>query len=147
MSLRKAVGAVIEKNGKYLLGHKVLVPKYNIRLDEWGFLRGGVEEGESEEVALLRELKEETHSDSYKIIKSLGSFEFEFPDILKKKSRHKGQNNKMFLVEFTGDKSEIKPDGIEMDKLEWFTPEEVLNKLKFRNSKDFFRKNVLEINH
>lgn len=145
MRVRKAVGAIIEKNGKYLLAHKVLVPKYNIKLDEWDFPRGGIEGDASEEKALMRELKEETGSESYKIIKPLGSFEFEYPEELKAKSYHQMQRNKMFLVEFDGNNNELKPDGVEINKLEWFTEEGVLDMLHFKVSKDFFKEHILGI--
>jgi len=144
LKVRKAVGAVIEKDGKYLLVHKVLIPKHNIPLDEWGFSRGGIDEGEGIKEALMRELKEETGSDSYKITEELGSFSFEFPENLKKKSRHEAQTNTIFLVEFTGDESELKPDGVEINELKWFSAEEALKIMAFDEQKEFFRKNVLK---
>ena len=144
LKVRKAVGAVIEKDGKYLLVHKTLIPKHNIPLDEWGFSRGGIEEGEDIKDALMRELKEETGSDSYKIIKELGSFKFEFPENLKKKSRHEAQINTIFLAEFTGDESELKPDGVEINELKWFSAEDALEIMAFDEQKDFFREKVLK---
>jgi len=142
-SIRKAVGAVIRRNGEYLIAHKVLIPRYKIPLDEWGFPRGGIEEGEDIEKALIRELKEETGSDSYKIIERLGEFRFEFPENLKKVSRHQAQTNIIYLVDFLGDESELKPDGVEIEDLKWVGPDELLEMIAFEEQKEFFRKKVL----
>jgi putative (di)nucleoside polyphosphate hydrolase len=70
MKIRKAVGAVVFQNDEYLLVHKVksINGKANIA-GHWDFPKGGVEESDRDfEAAIIRELKEETGSDNYRII-------------------------------------------------------------------------------
>ena len=145
MKVRKAVGAIIKKDSRFLLCHKILIPKYNLKMDEWNFLRGGIEEGEDLKKALMRELEEETNTNKFKIIKHIGPFQFEFPETVKKITKHQAQTNEMFLVEFYGDEDELKPDNVEIDKLEWFTEEEVLSKLRYNEAKTFFKEKVLPL--
>ncbi|HCI78553.1 MAG TPA: hypothetical protein DHW02_02555 [Ktedonobacter sp.] len=70
--IRKAVGAIITYNNEYLLVHKVKIMNglqgtVNIP-GIWDFPKGGMKASETPIDAILRELREETSSQSYRII-------------------------------------------------------------------------------
>ncbi|MDO8621077.1 MAG: NUDIX hydrolase [Candidatus Levybacteria bacterium] len=77
MKTRICVVAVIEKDGKILMGNKArdIGPYPNT----WRLPGGGVEERESLEDAIKREIKEETNLDVEKVEK-IGVYEDEEPD-------------------------------------------------------------------
>ena len=82
MRIRKAVGAIITREDKYLLIHKVKLMDQNTETEYvmWDFPKGGIKEEEDLEKALLRELKEETGSSSNKVIRKVDEkIAFEFP--------------------------------------------------------------------
>lgn len=79
----------------------------------WQFVQGGIEKGETPEIAALRELKEETSVTSADIILSLNepmSYDFP-PDVIQKftlkGSKFVGQNIYFVLAHFKGNDSEI----------------------------------------
>ena len=79
----------------------------------WQFVQGGIEKGETPEIAALRELKEETSVTSADIILSLNepmSYDFP-PDIIQKfalkGNKFVGQNIYFVLAHFKGNDSEI----------------------------------------
>lgn len=77
MKTRICAVAVIEKNGKILMGNKAKdVGPYP---NTWRLPGGGVEEGESLEGAVKREIKEETSLDA-EITAKIGIYEDDEPD-------------------------------------------------------------------
>lgn len=64
--IHKVIASVIQDN-KYFMVRK-------FGKDIWTSLGGGIQKGETEEQALLREINEEVHCDA-KIIKKIGDFE------------------------------------------------------------------------
>jgi putative (di)nucleoside polyphosphate hydrolase len=145
--VRKAVGAVIKFRNRFLLIHKVRIKDLkngaeNI-LGEWDFPKGGAKDLENLKNAVIRELKEETGSDRYKIIKEFDNkISFEFPEPIKKKIGFDMQETTMFLIDYLGDCSDLKPQDDEIDNICFFDSEEVLNKLTHKESKEFFIKNL-----
>ncbi|MCX6708954.1 MAG: NUDIX hydrolase [Candidatus Woesearchaeota archaeon] len=146
--IRKAVAAIVEKEGKFLLVHKVKMMDSKQGPEkiegEWGFSIGGVKPGEIDfSKALMRELKEETGSDNYRIVRK---FEekmcFTFPPHIQKKLGFEKQETTMFLVEYLGDGTDITPQDEEIDKIEFFTKDELIAKLHHDNSREFFKKFV-----
>ncbi len=81
---------------------KILVGERSDRPGIWQMPQGGIDEGETSEEALMRELKEEIGTDKAKIIKKLDDkIAYNFPeelagDIMKK---YKGQIQDWFLLE------------------------------------------------
>jgi len=148
--IRKAVGVIVEKGGKFLLVHKVKMMDSKKGPEkiagEWGFSIGGVKPGEIDlSKALLRELKEETGSDKYKIVREFKEkMCFTFPPLIQKKLGFEKQETTMFLVEYLGDCSDIAPQDEEIDKIEFYTKDEVIAKLHHDNSREFFKKFVNE---
>jgi len=79
--------------------------------DAWQMPQGGIDPCEDEDVAMFRELREETGitSDATKIIKkSAGHFYYNLPYKLQKKfwgGKYLGQKQRWYLLEFIGDES------------------------------------------
>ncbi|THE10734.1 NUDIX hydrolase [Bacillus timonensis] len=138
---RQAVGAIVYKEDQFLLVHKVKVGSEKIP-GEWDFIKGGIEESdESSRHAMLRELKEETGSTDFLIVKQ---FEekicFSFPQKIKLKIGFERQETTMFLVEYTGITENLLPMDEEIAELQWLTKNEVPNKLTHDDTRSFFIK-------
>jgi putative (di)nucleoside polyphosphate hydrolase len=135
----KSLGIVIDKNKNFLL---VQLESYGE--NDWNFPGGGIEEGETPEEALLRELWEELGNKEFKILsKSKKQIKYDWPnfiivkDIKKREGKtFRGQRQNIFLVEFAGKKDEIKPDPKEIKKIKWVTKEELKKHLNFASQKE-----------
>lgn len=141
--IRKAVGAIVIKGGKFLLVHKVKMmdskdgpTKIN---GVWDFSKGGVKPDETDlSKAVLRELKEETGSARYNILKRFDEkICFDFPLQIQKMLGFEKQETTMFLVEYNGDCSDIAPQDEEIDKVSFFSREETIERLAHDDSRDF----------
>lgn len=144
--IRKAVGAIIRLNNQFLLVHKIKIMNgKNEPQDiegEWDFPKGGVKPHEMDlEKAILRELREETGSDKYRIVKKFeDKISFQFPLSFQKESEFKSQETTIFLVDYIGDKTEIRSQDEEIDRIGFFSRDEVIEKLAHNESKEFFMK-------
>lgn len=139
--IRKAVGAIIVQNGEYLLVNKKLSVSTNEVLhDHWDFPKGAVEPRDKDhEAAILRELHEETGSLNYKILHEFDSkICFDFPP----KHKFHSQETRVFYVEFTGSKSELKADGKEIGEIAFFSKEEFFEKIKLEETRKFLCENA-----
>ena len=93
--------AAIVLSPKYPLECKVLLGRRNDMDNIWQFPQGGIDEGESVNKALFRELKEEIGTDNVEIIASYPEWiNYDFPEsaLIKKKYNFDGQSQKYFLV-------------------------------------------------
>ena len=143
--IRKAVGAIARYKDKFILVRKVQISNAKngpIKIKpRWDYPKGGIKEGEDLKEALFRELEEETGSNDYKILEKFDkSLKFEFKD---ERLGWDGQNTIMFLVEFMGNPKELKPKDKEIDKVCLFSKDKILEKLPFKESKEFFREFVI----
>ncbi|MEH7236726.1 NUDIX hydrolase [Bacillus sp. JJ1562] len=145
--IRQAVGAIVFKDDQFLLVHKT---KINTRSGsetisgEWDFIKGGIEDSdESLQGALLRELKEETGSTDFLIIKEFDEkISFEFPKKIQRKIGYERQVTTMFLVEFTSGKEKLTPQDEEIADLLFIRKEKVLDTLTHDDTRSFFIKNL-----
>ena len=91
--------------------------------DKWQMPQGGVEDGEDFLVAMKRELHEETSIKSIKIIKEIEQmYEYELPEKLIGviwKGKFRGQEQKWFIVQFTGSENEINLNTKHPEFIEW----------------------------
>lgn len=141
--IRKAVGAIVFQNDMFVIVHKTKINTCNGReaiRGEWDLIKGGIEvSDESIEHSLFRELKEETGSTDYKIIKQFDEkIVFEFPDEIKLKIGYASQETTMFLVEFLGEIDSLKPLDNEISGLQFLRKEEVYHQLTHQDTKVFF---------
>lgn len=122
---RNNVCCVLFKKDKYLV-----VQLVDWNNNWWKFPQGGINEGETIEETVKRELLEELHITNFKIIKKFKfSNKYDWPEhvISKHNSKWRGQNQTFCLVEFTGRNSEIVIDPTEVKKYQWVNKEKLLD--------------------
>jgi len=122
-SFRKNVAAVIlNSKGKILIAARLDYPS------SWQFPQGGVDKGETEEEAIMREVSEETGIYSARILKksrNIHSYSFAGKSPFKKTI---GQSQLYFLIEFYGNDDEISLTNgkhREFCDWKWITPGEL----------------------
>lgn len=129
---RRAVFAVVyskeDNKTKYLL------LKRKLHWRGWEFVKGGVENSESEEDTVKREIKEETGLK----IKSIKKFDFHGEYRYRKKYPDRGsligQRYSLYAVEVDGLK--VKMDEKEHSNYEWLDFENAIKRLTWRNQKE-----------
>ncbi|WP_223701825.1 NUDIX domain-containing protein [Sutcliffiella deserti] len=142
--IRKAVGAVVTQGQNILLVHKVKIRSLEDgpAISEWDFPKGGVEEEDkSLEVAILRELLEETGSVQFSIIKQFSEkISFSFPRGFTEKTGFEKQETTMFMVEYTGDRKELAPQDDEISEIRFVVKKQVAEMLAHQNTRDFYER-------
>jgi len=111
--MKKVVNAIIFNENKFLI-MKRSSSKENIHSGKWAFPGGIVEENETAEQALKRELKEETNLELKKIIKKISSYNY-------KRQNNEDTYGECYLVDADG-KVLISE---EADDFRWVTIEEL----------------------
>lgn len=133
-SLRSAGGVVLDERGDgrrrvLLIAHRNLagVPR-------WTLPKGGIEPGETEEVAALREVREETGHGA-RIVAALGTLDYSFywrPDDVR---YHKVVH--WFLMHWDGLEPGERDD--EAESVEWVPLDAALVRLTHRSERDLVR--------
>ena len=146
--IRRAVGAIVYKGNKFLIVGKVKLMDMpggptSVPL-AWYIPGGGVKDSdETNEYAIMRELKEETGSQNFKIIKVFDKrLCFNFPLEIQEKSGFNAQETVMFLVEYTGTGIDLIPHDEEIDRVEFVTATEFFRRIFVEETKEYFQ-NVL----
>ena len=138
MKFRPNVAAVIlnQRGDKTLMFHRV-----DGRRNGWQFPQGGVDAGETEEQAILRELNEEIGTNDVKILKqSSRRTRYQFPEAVKKRMQQKnrwrqycGQEQRWFLVKLNQgtETLSLSNEGHkqEFDRFKWMRPKVGLRKV------------------
>ncbi|MBP1989667.1 histidine phosphatase family protein [Paenibacillus eucommiae] len=145
-TVRKAVCAIAYQGNKFILVHKVL----NTFEDDsgvWDFPKGGIEDEDlSLEDAVKRELMEETGTDKYVIKQKLpNKISFNFNEDVRKRTGYESQETSIFLVEFVGNQSDLKPCGKEIDEIILIESESLLNKLTHKETAAYIQKHCSSI--
>jgi len=101
-----------------------LSTRYNhISKKMWQMPQGGIEPGESPEVAAFREMQEEIGTTNGHIVASAASlFAYDFPSHIQKQvfnGLYKGQLQRWFLIEFVGDDRQIQVDKGSLEFVAW----------------------------
>ncbi|RXJ04340.1 NUDIX hydrolase [Anaerobacillus alkaliphilus] len=146
--IRKAVGAIVFQGNSFLIVNKT---KINSKLGketikgEWDFIKGGVMESDTSfQASLLRELKEETGSSNFKVVKEFNEkISFDFPNDIALKIGLEKQETTMFLVEYLGDTNKLSPIDNEINDIKFFEKDNVLEILTHADTKEFFLKHIL----
>lgn len=143
---RKVAGVIVDKKGKFLI---VNLKTYAER--DWNFPGGGIEAGETEEEALFREMNEELGTTSFKISKRREeTVKYDWPEeVIKRRLKEtgealRGQDQTMFLMEFTGSKSEILPLEDEIRRIKWVCYEDLESHFLFPNQWEIAKKVIAE---
>ncbi len=117
--------------------------------EAWQMPQGGIDPGENPQLAALRELQEETSITSAKIIKEIdGWHKYEIAVELRPAfwaGKYIGQQQKWFIMEFTGQEAEINIATQDQEFIEWdwVTPEFLLkNTVAFK--KEVYHKILAE---
>ncbi|HEX3298855.1 MAG TPA: NUDIX hydrolase [Actinomycetota bacterium] len=99
----------------------------------WGLAKGGIEEGETKEVAAIREVREETGMTA-EIEADLGDTKYMYvwDDIRIRKTVH------FFLMRHTGGNAEDRDD--EMEEIRWFPMERAIKRAAYRGERDMLVK-------
>lgn len=135
MVFRSKVSGVILNS----IDQVLLVQINEYRENEWNVPGGGVEEGESDEEALLRELSEELGTEKFNILlKSSIINRYDFPDeliekIISEGKNYRGQEQVQFVVRFLGNDSDIHIQTEEIRKYKWVSQNNLDEYLLFPN--------------
>ncbi len=122
---RRSVVAVIQREDG-----KILVGKGTRSLAEWQLPQGGVESGESVEIAVRREIEEETSLKTFEIVsRTHGVITYDWPpEHLKRGGPYIGQSQTYFLISVRSvGVSEIRPS-VDFSEYEWLLPAEILSR-------------------
>lgn len=127
------VALIIDKNKNILI-----IQKNSFKPNEWDFPGGGIDNNENAEETILRELKEELGSKNFRILKMDKNIDkYNWPEeyILWRQEKFgktfRGQERKRFLVEYLGNKKEIKIEEEEIRKYKWVKIKELEKYLVF----------------
>lgn len=136
LTYRQSTSAVIFDK----LGRILIVQKNSYKNNEWSIPGGGIEEGETPEITIIRELYEELGSEKFEIVKTARQTDrYEWPDelinerIAKNKPPFHGQEITQFLVKFLGEDEDLKPEVEEIRAIKWVFPKELSTYLIFPN--------------
>ena len=119
LPLRNGVGIVLlNSKNKVFVAKRIDNPK-----NYWQMPQGGVDDGESNLKAALRELEEETSIKSVQLIREIEEYlTYNLPDNLLGiiwKGKYKGQRQKWFIFKFEGKENEINLKTKKPEFLDW----------------------------
>ena len=126
---RSGIGIVlVNKNREIFVGKRI-----DNNSNAWQMPQGGIDVGESEDEAMIRELREETgiiESNIKLLQESHSYFYYNLPYKLQKKfwgGKYLGQRQRWYLLEFTGDENAInvRTEHPEFSDWKWVSKEEV----------------------
>ena len=136
LTYRQSTSAVIFDK----LGRILIVQKNSYKGNEWSIPGGGIEEGETPETTIIRELEEELGSEKFEIVKTSNQKDrYEWPDelinekIANNKAVFRGQEITQFLIKFLGERGDLKPEVEEIRLIKWVFPKELSSYLIFPN--------------
>lgn len=131
-----------KSDGKFLLVHK---PRKN---HAWQFPQGGIDPGETPEEAGRRELKEELGTELFgDFHKSNHLLFYNFPTDYVRDDQYTGHKQSYFLVEFTGNDTDIHLDTNELDEFRWVYQNELPEYLESQEYLKKVNQVILEFRH
>ena len=145
------MGAIVYKGSRFLIVGKVKMmdaPGGPVDIPiQWHIPGGGIIEDDKSSVdALMRELKEETGSQKYRIVRQ---FEdrlcFDFPQDIVERTGLRKQETVMFLVEYTGTGDDLKPTDDEIEQVEFVSKEELLKRIFVKETREYFIEKIASL--
>lgn len=107
LSYRPSVGIMLLNNENRVL----IARRIGAKTKAWQMPQGGIDEGETAEIAAMRELKEEIGTDKARILaKTKGPYQYNFPfPLLGRRwgGQYQGQSQIWFLMRFEGQDEDI----------------------------------------
>ncbi len=129
MKFEKSCGCIIIENRKVLLIKQIK--------GIWGFPKGHVEKDETELETAIREVKEETNIDVE--VQEDKRYTMNY-----KTDKGADKEVVLFLAKKIG--GEIKPQESEVTVIEWLDFDEAIKKISYENTKELFRKVLVDNN-
>lgn len=144
---RSGVGIMLINNKKQIFVGK----RIDNHSDAWQMPQGGIDTGEDEDLAVFRELKEETGIDKKEIAiisKSQGYYYYNLPYKLQKKfwgGKYLGQKQRWYIAEFIGDESKINvaTEDPEFSHWKWIDNEKIIGSI-VNFKQDLYRQIISE---
>ena len=129
MKFEKSCGCIIIENSKVLLVKQIK--------GIWGFPKGHVEKDETELETAIREVKEETNIDVE--VQEDKRYTMNY-----KTDKGADKEVVLFLAKKIG--GDIKPQESEVSVIEWLDFDEAIKKISYENTKELFRKVLVDNN-
>jgi len=127
----KSSGAVVFKKENNTIMYLLL--NYDYKSQYLGFPRGGVEQGESEKQAAIREIKEETSLD----VRFIDGFKEQVHWFYRKDGQTVSKRLVLFLAEAKSDNVILSREHV---GYEWLAFEDAIDRLDFENSRKVLRR-------
>lgn len=128
----------------------LLIQKHQYKENEWNFVGGGKEEGETLEENLFRELDEElgAKKDSFEVIGICPfKIEYDFPPGFRDPNygdKYKGASYELVVLKFLGDKKDLTFSPEEFKTHRWIKNSEVKDFLTFPNQYSHYQQAIGE---
>lgn len=120
---RAGVGACLQNEN----GEVLVMRRADVAGESWQMPQGGIQNGETPEQALIREVLEETgiDADRYELQASTGWIAYELPEAYWSTKTGRGQTQKWFRCRVKAG-TEIRPDQNEFDSYRWVRPDQLI---------------------
>ncbi|HVW66808.1 MAG TPA: NUDIX hydrolase [Candidatus Peribacteraceae bacterium] len=129
---RQAASLLLLRPAPTTTGYELLLLHKPRKRDAWQLPQGGVEEGETAEQCALRELHEEAGITDVTVLgKSDLVYQYNFPQSYRRfRPDHICGQHIQYVFATTPRETEVKVDGVEIDKYLWIQPSEIGQYLK-----------------
>lgn len=142
-----AYGYILNKDNKIFLVHKR-------NSNTWDFPGGGIDEGETSEEAINREILEELSTNNFEILHKVSfTYSYDWPDSEIEKNfnktglRRRGQEQTHFILRFKGNDDEIKLQDNELLEFRWFSAKELKSFMSYPDQYENVVKSFEEFNN